>query len=81
MPTALGDGEMQLQAEYGLWLYHLRSGKYVQAAENGKKMADLATQAGDYGALLTAAAWSAPRCIFPVSSRPRSAKFRLCWTA
>ncbi|ATF92599.1 ATP-binding protein [Cedecea neteri] len=54
LADALGDGEMQLQAEYGLWLYHLRSGKYVQAAENGKKMADLATQAGDYGALLTA---------------------------
>lgn len=54
LASALGDGEMQLQAEYGLWLYHLRSGRYVQAEENGKKMAELATQTGDYGALLTA---------------------------
>ncbi|VEB97666.1 invasion protein regulator [Cedecea lapagei] len=50
----LNDREIQLQAEYGLWLYHLRSGRYMQAGENGKKMAELASEIGDYGALLTA---------------------------
>jgi predicted ATPase/DNA-binding winged helix-turn-helix (wHTH) protein len=50
----LGDREIQLQAEYGLWLYHLRSGRYQQAGNNGKKMAALAAEIGDYGALLTA---------------------------
>jgi predicted ATPase/DNA-binding winged helix-turn-helix (wHTH) protein len=50
----LDDKETQLQAEYGLWLYHLRSGCYAQALRHGKSMADLALRHGDQAALLTA---------------------------
>lgn len=50
----LGDREMQLQAEYGLWLFHLRSGRYTQALEHGQNMADLALQFSDRAAFLTA---------------------------
>ncbi len=50
----LGDKETQLQSEYGLWLYHLRSGSYLLALENGRNMAQLAERFGDYSALLTA---------------------------
>ncbi|MFM0356888.1 winged helix-turn-helix domain-containing protein [Paraburkholderia nemoris] len=50
----LDDAETQLQAEYGLWLYHLRSGYYAQALQHGKNMADLAVRHRDQAALLTA---------------------------
>ena len=50
----LDDKETQLQAEYGLWLYHLRSGCYAQALRHGKSMADLALMHRDQAALLTA---------------------------
>jgi predicted ATPase/DNA-binding winged helix-turn-helix (wHTH) protein len=51
----LDDKETQLQAEYGLWLYHLRSGCYAQARRgHGKSMADLALRHCDQAALLTA---------------------------
>jgi predicted ATPase len=50
----LEDKETQLQAAYGLWLYHLRSGRYAQALRHGKAMADLALQHRDQAALLTA---------------------------
>ncbi len=50
----LDDNETQLQAEYGLWLYHLRSGGYSQALRHGKNMADLALKHRDQAALLTA---------------------------
>ncbi len=50
----LDDKETQLQAEYGLWLYHLRSGCYADALRHGKSMADLALRHGDQAALLTA---------------------------
>ena len=50
----LDDKEMQLQAEYGLWLFHLRSGRYAQALRHGKSMADLALMHCDQPALLTA---------------------------
>lgn len=50
----LGDEEMQLQAEYGLWLFHLRSGRYAQALRHGRNMADLALKYRDQAALLTA---------------------------
>ncbi len=50
----LDDAETQLQAEYGLWLYHLRSGYYAQALQHGKNMAELAVKHRDQAALLTA---------------------------
>ena len=50
----LDDKETQLQAEYGLWLYHLRSGCYAQALRHGKSMAELAVRHRDQAALLTA---------------------------
>lgn len=50
----LGDQEMRLQAEYGLWLFHLRGGRNAQALQHGRAMADLATEFGDQDALLTA---------------------------
>lgn len=50
----LDDKETQLQAEYGLWLYHLRSGCYAQALRHGQSMADLALRHRDQAALLTA---------------------------
>lgn len=50
----LDDKETQLQAEYGLWLFHLRSGRYAQALRHGKSMADLALRHRDQAALLTA---------------------------
>ncbi|WBM39029.1 ATP-binding protein [Alcaligenes faecalis] len=50
----LGDREMQLQAEYGLWLFHLRGGRYTQALKHGQSMADLALQFSDRAAFLTA---------------------------
>ncbi|MEW9583833.1 winged helix-turn-helix domain-containing protein [Paraburkholderia sp. DGU8] len=50
----LDDAETQLQAEYGLWLYYLRSGCYTQALQHGKSMADLAVRHRDQAALLTA---------------------------
>ena len=50
----LDDKEMQLQAEYGLWLFELRSGRYAQALRHGKNMAALALKHRDQGALLTA---------------------------
>jgi hypothetical protein len=50
----LDDTETQLQAEYGLWLYCLRSGCYAQALRHGKGMADLALKHRDQAALLTA---------------------------
>lgn len=54
LASHLGDKEMQLQAEYGLWLFNLRSGRYAQALGHGKKMAELAMQQRDQAALLTA---------------------------
>jgi hypothetical protein len=50
----LDDKETQLQAEYGLWLYHLRSGGYAEALRHANSMADLALRNGDQAALLTA---------------------------
>lgn len=50
----LDDKETQLQAEYGLWLFHLRSGRYAQALRHGENMADLASRHSDRAALLTA---------------------------
>jgi predicted ATPase/DNA-binding winged helix-turn-helix (wHTH) protein len=50
----LDDKETQLQAEYGLWLYHLRSGRFAQALRHGQRMADLALRDRDQAALLTA---------------------------
>jgi len=50
----LDDHETQLQAEYGLWLYNLRSGYYAQALQHGKSMAELALRHRDQAALLTA---------------------------
>lgn len=46
--------ETQLQAEYGLWLHHLRHGDYAQALDHAKSMADLALRHHDQAALLTA---------------------------
>ena len=54
LASQLGDKEMQLQAEYGLWLFNLRSGCYAQALQHGKKMAELAMKHRDQAALLTA---------------------------
>lgn len=45
---------MQLQAEYGLWLFDLRGGRYAQALGHGKNMAALAQKHHDQAALLTA---------------------------
>jgi predicted ATPase/DNA-binding winged helix-turn-helix (wHTH) protein len=50
----LDDKETRLQAEYGLWLYHLRSGCYTQALRHANSMADLALRDRDQAALLTA---------------------------
>jgi len=50
----IADKEIQLQSEYGLWLYHLRSGLYAKALESGQNMAQLAQEFGDRPALLTA---------------------------
>jgi predicted ATPase/DNA-binding winged helix-turn-helix (wHTH) protein len=50
----LDDKETQLQGQYGLWLYHLRSGCYAEALRHGKSMADLALRHDDQTALLTA---------------------------
>lgn len=50
----LDDKEMQLQAEYGLWLFELRNGRYAQALQHGKNMAALALKHRDQAALLTA---------------------------
>lgn len=54
LASRLGDREMQLQAEYGLWLFELRSGRYAQALWHGKNMAALALKHRDQAALLTA---------------------------
>lgn len=54
LASRLGEKEMQLQAEYGLWLFHLRSGRYAQALRHGKNMADLGLKHRDQAALLTA---------------------------
>ncbi|MBH1449347.1 winged helix-turn-helix domain-containing protein [Stenotrophomonas maltophilia] len=54
LASQLGDKEMQLQAEYGLWLFDLRSGRYVEALGHGKNMAALALKHRDQAALLTA---------------------------
>lgn len=54
LASQLGDKEMQLQAEYGLWLFDLRSGRYSQALRHGKNMAALALKHRDQAALLTA---------------------------
>lgn len=50
----LADREIQMQAEYGLWLYHLRHGDYLNALHNGQNMLQLAQATGDQSALLTA---------------------------
>ncbi|CAM3606883.1 OmpR/PhoB-type domain-containing protein [Bordetella sputigena] len=50
----LDDIETQLQAHYGLWLFHLRSGRYARALEHGENMAAVALEHRDHAALLTA---------------------------
>jgi len=52
--AALGDREMQLQSAYGLWLHHMRGGRYVQSLHHARHMVALAEDTEDPAALLTA---------------------------
>lgn len=54
LAAAQGDREMQLQSAYGLWLHHLRGGRYTQSLHHAQHMAALAEEAEDPAALLTA---------------------------
>ena len=47
LADVLADLEVQLQAHYGLWLYHLRRGQYSRSLEHATRMMDLARTAGD----------------------------------
>jgi predicted ATPase/DNA-binding winged helix-turn-helix (wHTH) protein len=54
LATELGDREMQLQSAYGLWLHHTRGGRYVQSLHHARHMEELAEEADDPAASLTA---------------------------
>jgi predicted ATPase/DNA-binding winged helix-turn-helix (wHTH) protein len=50
----LGDTEIKLQAQYGLWLFSLRRGHYSEALRFATEMMTLATEAKDDDAFATA---------------------------
>lgn len=54
LAAQLGDKELQLQSEYGLWIYTLRHGLYAQSLQHGQRMGELASAYQDQAALLTA---------------------------
>lgn len=50
----LGDAQIKLQAQYGLWLFSLRTGRYSDALDFATEMMTLATEAKDEEACATA---------------------------
>jgi predicted ATPase/DNA-binding winged helix-turn-helix (wHTH) protein len=51
LADVLLDKEVQLQAHYGLWLYHLRCGQYLESLTHAKEMMNLSRSAGDFEGL------------------------------
>lgn len=49
----LNDLETQLQAHYGLWLYHLRCDRYAASLAHARQLSELAQAAADQDALIT----------------------------
>ena len=51
LADVLLDKEVQLQAHYGLWLYHLRCGQYSESLAHATEMMNLSRSAGDFEGL------------------------------
>src|ERR1700722_5162662 len=51
LARGISDLETQLQAHYGLWLYNLRGGRYVESLRHATQLIELAQIAGDQEAI------------------------------
>jgi hypothetical protein len=51
LADVLSDEEVQLQVHYGLWLYHLRCGQYLESLTHATHMMNLSRSAGDFEGL------------------------------